>query len=236
MRALERLSVRARASGTSWALGLEARSRALTITGVAAEESYLEAVRQFRSRGSPARVLALVSSTASGYAATGAANKRVNNSAAPMSCCQGWASMHSLSEPRASCMPRANIRESELPPRAAAHGAGAPDRAVGGRWRDVARGRCPAVSESAHGRIPPAQQLPQARHHFPQAAPGRARGLTPALGIRGDAGSEPLSFGVPSASCRPSRRAGFTASTCSFTGRRRPCRLFAIDPWPRRTP
>jgi DNA-binding CsgD family transcriptional regulator len=43
-RALERFSSRARASGTAWALGLEARSRALTITGPAAEEFYLEAI------------------------------------------------------------------------------------------------------------------------------------------------------------------------------------------------
>ncbi len=42
--ALARLSVRARASGTDWALGLEARSRALTSAGPAAEASYLGAI------------------------------------------------------------------------------------------------------------------------------------------------------------------------------------------------
>ena len=42
--ALEQLSSRARASGTSWALGLEARSRALTITGPEAEEHYRGAI------------------------------------------------------------------------------------------------------------------------------------------------------------------------------------------------
>jgi DNA-binding NarL/FixJ family response regulator len=42
--ALEQLSSRTRASGTSWALGLEARSRALTITGREAEEHYREAI------------------------------------------------------------------------------------------------------------------------------------------------------------------------------------------------
>lgn len=42
--ALEQLSSRARASGTSWALGLESRSRALTITGPEAEEHYREAI------------------------------------------------------------------------------------------------------------------------------------------------------------------------------------------------
>ena len=47
--ALEQLSSRARVSGTSWALGLEARSRALTITGPEAEEHYREAIAQLRS-------------------------------------------------------------------------------------------------------------------------------------------------------------------------------------------
>jgi DNA-binding CsgD family transcriptional regulator/tetratricopeptide (TPR) repeat protein len=42
--ALEELSARARASGTPWALGLEARSRALTSNGPAAEEHYRAAL------------------------------------------------------------------------------------------------------------------------------------------------------------------------------------------------
>lgn len=47
--ALERLSARARATGTPWALGLEARSRALTSTGPAAEGHYREALERLRS-------------------------------------------------------------------------------------------------------------------------------------------------------------------------------------------
>jgi DNA-binding CsgD family transcriptional regulator len=44
--ALERLSPRTRASGTQLALGVEARSRALTSTGPAAEELYREAIER----------------------------------------------------------------------------------------------------------------------------------------------------------------------------------------------
>jgi DNA-binding CsgD family transcriptional regulator len=44
--ALDRLSARTRASGTQWALGLEARSRALTSTGPAAEDLYREAIQR----------------------------------------------------------------------------------------------------------------------------------------------------------------------------------------------
>lgn len=47
-RAMEELSVRARASGTDWALGVAARSRALTSTGAEAEEHYREAIERLR--------------------------------------------------------------------------------------------------------------------------------------------------------------------------------------------
>ena len=43
---MEQLDTRARASGTQWALGLAARSRALTTTGPDAEEHYREAIER----------------------------------------------------------------------------------------------------------------------------------------------------------------------------------------------
>lgn len=46
---LEQLDVRARADGTSWALGLAARSRALIGTGPAAEKQYREAIELLRT-------------------------------------------------------------------------------------------------------------------------------------------------------------------------------------------
>jgi DNA-binding CsgD family transcriptional regulator len=47
--ALERLSERTRASGTEWALGIEARSRALLTDGPSAEPLYTEAVERLAS-------------------------------------------------------------------------------------------------------------------------------------------------------------------------------------------
>jgi DNA-binding CsgD family transcriptional regulator/predicted negative regulator of RcsB-dependent stress response len=47
--ALEQLESRARASGTQWAQGLVARSRALTSDGPTAEKSYREAIEQLES-------------------------------------------------------------------------------------------------------------------------------------------------------------------------------------------
>lgn len=46
--AMEQLCSRARASGTPWALGMAARSQALTSTGSAAEDQYREAIGQLR--------------------------------------------------------------------------------------------------------------------------------------------------------------------------------------------
>jgi DNA-binding CsgD family transcriptional regulator len=52
--ASEQLDARARASGTQWALGLAARSRALTIDGRVADEHYREAIERLRgSRMAP---------------------------------------------------------------------------------------------------------------------------------------------------------------------------------------
>src|SRR5690606_10085912 len=46
--AVEELGARAHATGTGWALGLAARSRALLRTGPAAEEHYREAIERLR--------------------------------------------------------------------------------------------------------------------------------------------------------------------------------------------
>lgn len=47
-RAMEELDIRAQASGTEWALGIAARSRALTSTGAEADELYREAIERLQ--------------------------------------------------------------------------------------------------------------------------------------------------------------------------------------------
>ena len=56
---------------------------------------------------------------------------------------------------------------------------GDPGRAVGPRRAHQPRDRRPAVHQPAHGRVPPAQGLPQARCQQPQGASPRARGHRP---------------------------------------------------------
>src|SRR5262249_44733722 len=54
--ALRRLTERTGAAGTDWALGVEARSRALLSEGAAADRHYLDAIERLgRPRGGPSR-------------------------------------------------------------------------------------------------------------------------------------------------------------------------------------
>ena len=105
---LERLSAATRASGTDWALGIEARSRALLSEGDGAERLYREAIERLgrtriarRARPRPSR------STANGCAASAGAWTPASSCAPPTRCSRRWASRRSPSAPRASCWPPA---------------------------------------------------------------------------------------------------------------------------------
>ena len=91
---------------------------------------------------------------------------------------------------------------------------GGPGRAAGPRRAHQPGDRRAAVHQPAHGRVPPAQGLPQARRQHPQGAARRARGavrLTPGAALRSPhdllTGSRPPEPVRPAAVAAPSRRA-----------------------------
>jgi hypothetical protein len=105
--ALRALTVMTQASGTDWALGLEARSRALW-TKVRMQN--LSTVR--RSSGSAERGYAPsshapTSSTANGFAASGGGSTLGSSFARRTDCSSRWASKRSCSAQHASCVPLA---------------------------------------------------------------------------------------------------------------------------------
>ena len=114
--ALEWLSERTRVTPTDWALGIEARVRALLSDGDAAESSTASRSSGWAApasaRSSPARTC----STASGCAASAAASTRASSCAPPTTCWTRWASRRSPSGPGASCWPPAR-RPASAPSR-----------------------------------------------------------------------------------------------------------------------
>ena len=104
--ALERLSERTRAAGTEWALGIEARSRALIASEPAAEDLHLEAIdrlcrgRSRRNRPAP------IFSMANGFAVKPGASTHASNSERHTRCSRKSAWTHS----------RSALAESSKPP------------------------------------------------------------------------------------------------------------------------
>ena len=101
--ALGRLSQTTAASGTDWALGVEARSRALLTEGEAAEPLYRQAIEA--ARAGPASAWsspAPTSCTANGCAASAAGSTRASSYAPPTSCSRSSAWKRSPSAPGSS--------------------------------------------------------------------------------------------------------------------------------------
>ncbi|WSD66277.1 hypothetical protein OG978_01830 [Streptomyces sp. NBC_01591] len=166
------LSERTAASGSAWALGTELRSRALLTEGPAAEKLYREAIERLaRSDGAPhvARPTGVRRMAAPrGPAVRGAGGAAGGVRAVVHARGSG---VRSTGRPgtRRDRRPRAETGRRRAYP---SHRAGVPDRPAGRHGRDIEGGGHAAVPEPAHHRRPPAEHLPQARHHL---APPTAR-------------------------------------------------------------
>ena len=165
------------ASGTDWALGVEARSRALLSASAGAEDLYLQAIERLgrtRLRGELAR----------GHLVYGEWLRRANRR---VDARQQLRTAHELFERdgrgrlrRAGpAGARRHRRDRARPQRRDVrrpHPAGGADRPTRPGRAHQPRDRRRAVHQRAHGRVAPAQGVHQARRHVPQATAHRAVG------------------------------------------------------------
>ncbi len=171
--ALERLSERTRASGTEWALGIEARCRALLNDDESLYQESIERLARSRAMLELARSRLLY----------GEWLRRENRRADARELLR--AAHESFSDMGAGAFAERARREllatGETVRRISRGHARRPDasgdpgRAPGARRAHQPGDRRPAVHQPPHGRVPPAQGVPQARRQQPQGAPRRAR-------------------------------------------------------------
>ena len=177
--ALQRLSGIARACGTDWALGAEARSRALVSDGAAAENLYREAIDRFgrtRLRMELGRAHLV-------YGEWLRRQRRRRDARDQLGRAYEIFDSHRRRGVRRTgphraagdrrARPAAGHRDARYP-----HRAGSADRPPGRRRRLQPGDRRAAVHQPRHRRLPPAQGLHQARHQLPQ--PARSRTSRPA--------------------------------------------------------
>jgi tetratricopeptide (TPR) repeat protein len=107
-RALERVADTARASGTDWALGVEARCRALLSEGDTAESLYREGIERLGRTSIRVDLARAHPTTESGCGVSGAAAGPGNSCAPRSSCSVRWTSRRSPPARSASCWPPAS--------------------------------------------------------------------------------------------------------------------------------
>jgi tetratricopeptide (TPR) repeat protein len=168
--AIRQLSETTRAGGTDWALGIEARSRALLSERETAERRYREAIDRLgrtRVRVELARAPCVRRVAAPRAPATGRARAAAHRPRAVR--VDGDRGVRRARRPRAARHRRARP-QTHRPDQRPAHRAGDADRAARPRRPLQPRDRRPPVHQPAHRRVPPAQGLHQARHQLAQPA------------------------------------------------------------------
>jgi tetratricopeptide (TPR) repeat protein len=182
--ALERLSETTQASGTPWAQGVETRSRALLAEGEAAEILYRAAIDRLR----PTRLRVDLARTHLLYGEWLRRERRRTDARRQLRTAYDLFSdfgMEAFAE-RARVELEATGERPHADPEDArrAHAAGIPDLAPRGQRTHEPRDRRSALPEPEHRRVPPAQDLPQARRQVPYRArepPAGLALLTPTL-------------------------------------------------------
>jgi tetratricopeptide (TPR) repeat protein len=172
--ALEALAERTRPVGTEWALGIEARSRALQNEGEAAERLYREAI----SRLSRTRIAVHLARAHLVYGEWLRRERRHGDAREQLR--TAYSMMEAMGAEAFAERARRELQPTARPSQAdrRSHGrgadrAGGPDRAAGPRRAVEPGDRRPAVHQRAHGPVPPGQGLHQARHQLAQpAGPG----------------------------------------------------------------
>ena len=170
--AVARLCEMTSASGTDWALGIEARSRALISDGAEAERLFREAIERLgrtRMRAELARAHLLYGEWLRRERRSHGRSGR--SCASPTTCSTRWAWRRSPSGP-----PRATGHRGDRPqsPRAAPTTADAAGRTVArlaARGSDQPRDRRAPLHQRQDGPVPPEQGVHQARHQLTQPAP-----------------------------------------------------------------
>ena len=172
--ALERLSDSTRASGTDWALGIDARSRAQLSAGQVAEDLYRVAIDRLgrpRVRVDLARAHLLYGEWLRRE------NRRTDAREQLRIAHQMFVSMGAdgfaerAARELGATGERVRKRTTRNP--RPAHRPRDPDRPARQPRPVQPRNRRPVIHEPAHRRVPPAQDLHQARHQNPQPTPRR---------------------------------------------------------------
>ena len=168
--ALDELAATTQPAGSGFALGIEARCRALLADGAAAEASYREAIEQLdRTRHTARACAARICSSASGCAARVVWARRASGSGRPRRC-SPQIGMEAFADRARARAGRGRGEAAQARSRGARgpHPAGGADRPARRRRAHERGDRRPAVPQSAHRRVAPAQGVRQARDRLAQ--------------------------------------------------------------------